>query len=82
VTLTNARTKKQDLTITVLGVAATGDFAVPAGQCVGPLSAGQKCKLSVTFTPSGTGTRKGSLTVTSNASNPSLTVSLMGTGKK
>ena len=82
VTLTNAKTKKQNLTITVLGVAAAGDFAVPAGACVGPLGAGQKCKISVTFTPTGTGTRKGSLNVTSNASNRSLTVSLKGTGKK
>ncbi len=82
VTLTNAKTKKQNLTTTVLGVSASGDFAVPAGECVGPLSAGHKCKISVTFTPTGTGTRKGSLKVTSNASDPSLTVSLKGTGKK
>ncbi len=82
VTLTNAKTKKQNHTITVIGVLASGDFAVPGGACVGPLSAGQKCKISITFTPKGTGTLKGSLKVTSNASNPSLTVLLKGTGKK
>jgi len=63
-------------------VSASGDFAVPAGACVGPLGAGDKCKLSVTFTPTATGTLKGSLTITSNASNRSLIVSLKGTGKK
>ncbi len=82
VTLSNVKTKKQNQTITVLGVSASGDFAVPAGACVGPLGAGDKCKLSVTFTPTASGTREGSLKITSNASNRSLTVSLKGTGKK
>jgi sugar lactone lactonase YvrE len=82
VTLSNVKTKKQNHTITVLGASASGDFAVPAGACVGPLGAGDKCKLSVTFIPTATGTLKGSLTITSNASNRSLIVSLKGTGKK
>ena len=82
VTLTNAKTKKQNQTITVFGVSIAGDFAVPTGACLGSLAAGKKCKVSVTFTPSATGTRKGTLTVTSNAKNPSLTISLKGKGKK
>jgi hypothetical protein len=82
VTLSNVRNKKQNQTITAFGVLASGDFAVPPSACVGPLSAGHRCKISITFTPTGSGKRKGSLTITSNASNPSLTISLKGTGKR
>ncbi len=80
--LTNAKNKKQNQTITIIGIGTTGDFTAPAGECVGALAPGKKCKLSVTFKPSGTGSRKGKLTVTSDAENPSLTISLKGTGKR
>lgn len=82
VTLSNVKNRKHNHTITVFGVLASGDFAVAPGACVGALDAGHKCKISVTFTPTRKGTCKGSLTVTSNARNRSLTVSLKGTGKK
>ena len=84
VTLSNVKNKnkKKNQTITVLSVSTTGDFAVPAGACVGQLETGHKCKVPVTFTPSATGARKGSLIVSSNASNPDLTIALSGKGKK
>jgi hypothetical protein len=74
VTVTNTGTAAA----TVSAVAASGDYT-QINTC-GSLAAGATCTVSVTFHPSATGTRTGSVTVTSNATNPSLTVALSGTG--
>jgi hypothetical protein len=44
------------------------------------LTPGQSASFSVTFAPQSAGSFSGSVAITSNASNPSLTVSLSGTG--
>jgi hypothetical protein len=44
------------------------------------LSAGQGATFNVIFTPSATGAASGALTINSNASNPTLSVPLSGTG--
>jgi hypothetical protein len=44
------------------------------------LSAGQSYTFSVIFTPAASGTASGTLSVTSNASNPTLSIPLSGTG--
>ena len=44
------------------------------------LAAGASCKISVTFTPSGLGTRTDTLSITDNASGSPQTVSLSGKG--
>lgn len=44
------------------------------------LAAGASKTLTATFTPTVTGAASGSITVTSNASNPTLTIPLTGTG--
>lgn len=64
------------LTITVSGPGfnATG---IPTGTI---LNSGQTANLSVSFTPAGTGNESGSITLTSNAQNSSIIVSLQGTG--
>jgi hypothetical protein len=44
------------------------------------LSSGQSASFKVTFKPQASGTTAGKLTISSNASNPTLSVSLSGTG--
>jgi len=44
------------------------------------LAKGGQASLKITFTPTVMGTATGSVTVTSNASNPNLTVTLSGVG--
>lgn len=68
---------------TSISVAPSGDFAIatsPANTCTGTLTAGGNCTFGVTFTPSATGTRTGSITITDQAANSPQSVSLTGTG--
>ena len=60
-------------------IATTGDFA-QTNTCGTSIAAGASCTVSVTFTPTASGTRSGSLTIASNASNSPATVALTGTG--
>ena len=60
-------------------VATTGDF-VQTNTCGSSVAAGGSCTVSVTFRPAASGTRTGSLTITSNASNSPTTLGLTGTG--
>ena len=57
----------------------SGDFS-ESDTCGGSVAAGSNCKISVAFTPSGTGARSASITFTSNASNSPQIISLSGTG--
>jgi F5/8 type C domain/Abnormal spindle-like microcephaly-assoc'd, ASPM-SPD-2-Hydin/Right handed beta helix region len=75
VTVTNTGTAAA----AVSGVTATGDFA-QTSTCGSSIAAGGHCTVSVTFAPTTSGTRTGTLTVSSNASNNPLTVALTGTG--
>jgi Domain of unknown function (DUF4082)/Abnormal spindle-like microcephaly-assoc'd, ASPM-SPD-2-Hydin len=77
VTLTN--TSSGTLSISRVAVAGTG---FSAGGLTVPLSLakGSQLSLKVSFTPTVMGTATGSVTVTSNASNPNLTVTLSGVG--
>jgi hypothetical protein len=63
---------------TVSAVSASGDFT-QTNNCT-QLVPGAACTVSVTFRPFATGTRTGSVTVTSTATNSPLTVPLSGTG--
>ncbi len=68
--------------ITFTSISATGDYAA-AGSCPAPaaiLPAGQSCTVQVTFTPTTTGTRSGTLAIATTASTNPLTVTLTGTG--
>jgi hypothetical protein len=60
-------------------ISTTGDFA-ETNNCNGPLGAGGSCMISVTFAPTMTGIRNGTLTISDNATNSPQTVSLTGTG--
>jgi hypothetical protein len=63
----------------VSSVAAAGDFG-QTNTCGTSIAAGATCSVSVTFRPTATGARSGTLTLASNATNPALSVALTGTG--
>ena len=79
VTLTN--TGAFALTISNIGLtgANAGDFA-QTNNCPASLAAGTSCTASVTFTPTATGARAASLSITDDASGTPHTVALSGTG--
>jgi FG-GAP-like repeat/Abnormal spindle-like microcephaly-assoc'd, ASPM-SPD-2-Hydin len=74
VTLTNSGTA-----LSIRSIAVSGDFA-QTNTCGGSVAAGAKCSISVTFTPSASGSRTGILTVSDTASGSPQAVSLSGTG--
>src|ERR1039457_2349631 len=77
----------QTVALTISSIAVSGgtapeDYAT-GGTCpISPATLGAKksCSITVTFTPSATGNRTGTLTVTDDASTSPQTVSLSGTG--
>ena len=60
-------------------VAVSGDYT-QTNNCGTSIAAGASCTVNVTFRPTASGTRTGSLTVTSSATNSPTTVALSGTG--
>ncbi|MEO8186091.1 MAG: choice-of-anchor D domain-containing protein [Burkholderiaceae bacterium] len=81
VTLTNTGQAPLTLASLTLAGSAAGDFALSGGCMSGAtLAPGSSCGMQLAFTPTGVGTRSGSLTVASNASNGSQIVSLSGSG--
>jgi hypothetical protein len=64
--------------MTISGVATSGDFA-QTNQC-SSIPASQSCSISVTFTPTMSGSRSGTLTINDNAQGNPHTVTLGGTG--
>ena len=59
------------------GVSITGDFS-ETDNCSVAVPGGQKCDVSIVFTPTVTGTRNGLLTVSFGGSIPSQTIPLIG----
>ena len=79
VTLTNIATTA--LSITAIAITGTNaaDF-VQTHTCGASLAAGAKCTFSVTFSPSATGARSASLSVTDNAAGSPQLIPLTGVG--
>jgi phospholipase C len=75
ITLTNTGTA----TLTITSIVPSGDFA-ESDNCNGSVLPNASCTLNVTFTPTGLGTRTGSLALNDNASNSPQIVTLSGTG--
>jgi microbial collagenase len=65
--------------LSISSIAISGDYA-QTNNCGTSLANGSSCGISVTFKPTASGTRTGTLTVSSNASNGAQTASLTGTG--
>ncbi len=76
-TLTN--TGGSSVTISQVGVSGTG-FTLSGITAPVSLTAGQSATFSATFTPTSAGSASGAITITSNASNPTVTIPLAGTG--
>jgi hypothetical protein len=74
-TVTNTGTAAASIT----SVTASGDFS-QTNTCGTSLAAGAGCTVAVKFTPTASGTRTGTLTISGNASNSPTTVALTGTG--
>jgi hypothetical protein len=75
VTLTNTAST----VLSVTRVNASGDFA-ENDNCSTPLPPGTGCDINISFSPTATGSRKGVLTVSSNASGSPQSIPLAGVG--
>ena len=76
---TVALTNNGSAALSISGIAASGDYA-QTNNCGTSLGVGTSCTINVTFAPTATATRAGTLSVTDNASDSPQTVSLSGTG--
>ncbi len=72
-------TNSGSATLNISSIAAAGDFA-ETNNCPASLNPGTACTVSVTFTPSTTGSISNSLTVTDDATGSPQKLSLSGTG--
>jgi hypothetical protein len=75
VTITNVSTVMVNFT----SIVSSGDFA-ETNTCATSLNVGANCTISVTFTPTTTGSLSGSVTITDNATGSPQSISLSGTG--
>ena len=70
--------------ITNVTASASGDFQVTPTSCATPLADSSSCVLSVTFKPTASGTRTGTLTISSSGASPAedtpFGLALSGTG--
>jgi uncharacterized repeat protein (TIGR01451 family) len=66
-------------TLNITSIAASGDFTA-SNSCGVTLAASASCAISVTFTPTTTGTRSGSLVIKDNTGDSPQSISLTGTG--
>ncbi len=76
VTLANAGASPLD----IAGIAISGDFT-HTHACPPTLLSGESCAIDIAFTPTVTGTRAGTLTVSTNAPDSPHTVALSGEGR-
>jgi sugar lactone lactonase YvrE len=76
--LTNKRSHKQNQTIIVESIVSSNPEFTPSGECVAALAPRGRCEFSVSFTPSPIGTHRGTLTITSNATDPVIDLELIG----
>jgi len=64
----------------ISSITTSGDFS-QTNNCTGAIAAGASCTVNVVFKPTAGGSRTGTLTIASDASNGTQTVSLTGTGE-
>ncbi len=80
VTVTNAGTAVMSFGSVSVSGANAAEFARSGGTCASTLGIGASCTIAVAFTPSALGARSASLSIASNASNGTPSVTLVGTG--
>lgn len=76
-----ALTNNGTATLSIASITISGDFA-QTNTCGTTVAAGASCRIDFTFTPSTTGLRRGTLTITDNAPGSPHKVALTGTGRK
>jgi len=76
VTLTNTG----NATLNITSISTSGDYSEISNQCGSSLTSGASCTINVTFKPTASGTRTGTLSVADNAYGSPQTVSLTGVG--
>jgi len=69
-----------NLALNISSISTTGDFSIPSMPCGASVPVGMTCTIMVTFKPTATGNRTGTLSVTDDANGSPQTVSLTGTG--
>jgi Abnormal spindle-like microcephaly-assoc'd, ASPM-SPD-2-Hydin len=72
-------TNNQTVALNISGISAGGDFT-QTNTCQSAVAPGGSCTIDVYFTPSITGPRKSTLTITDDASSSPQSVALSGTG--
>jgi len=81
ITATNTGTASLFFNNVAIGGADPLDFTIVDDQCIGTtLAVGASCTVSVTFSPTTTGTRTANVTYTDNAPNSPQTATLTGGG--
>jgi len=75
ITLTN----RGNVSLTISGVQISGDFA-QSNNCPSNLTSSSSCTFNITFTPTSSGTRNGTLTINDSAGGSPQTVALSGAG--
>jgi hypothetical protein len=65
--------------LNISGIHSAGDYA-ETNTCRATLAASSRCTMSVTFSPTASGTRNGTLTISDNAQGSPQAVTLTGTG--
>ena len=66
--------------LTVTAISTSGDFSETDNCANASVAAGSNCSIQVTFTPNGTGSRTGQVTISANVDGGQLAVDLSGTG--
>ena len=69
------------MAIDVSSITSSNPEFVPSANCIGSLAAGNKCVVSIVFTPSSDGKKSGKLMIVNSASAKALSVSMIGDGK-
>jgi hypothetical protein len=68
-----------NFSVTFTNVATTTNYSL-SNSCIGALSPASSCTIGVDFTPTATGAKGGTVTITDNATGPPQKVTLTGTG--
>jgi hypothetical protein len=80
IAVTNSGTAALHISSVKIGGANAGDFAMSNGCTAPAYAASATCMVALTFTPSATGMRSGTLTITDDAAGSTQTVQVIGTG--
>jgi len=76
---TSTLSNNQSVPLTISNIAVSGDF-LQANKCTSPIAAHGSCAFTVTFEPTATGLRSGTITITDSAATSPQTLNLAGTG--